>query len=195
MIAFLRGRLAHVAENHCVLDVGGVGYRVAMSTGSIASLPAEGDEVTVHTHMHVREDEMALFGFESIAEKDLFEMLITVSGVGPKVALAALSSCEADVLSRAIAEEDVALVSSVPGIGKKTSQRIILDLKDRLAAVEGVGPASSAADGARGETREALAAMGFTSAEVSAALKGFDGRADDVQGLLKYALARLGGSS
>jgi Holliday junction DNA helicase RuvA len=195
MIVFLSGRLARVAEDHCVLDVGGVGYRVAMSTGSLAALPAEGDEVTVHTHMHVREDEMALFGFESDVEKGLFEKLITVSGVGPKVALAALSSFDADQLSQAIADEDVALVSSVPGIGTKTAQRVILDLKDKLVlTTDGAAPTSVSSD-ARGEVREALAGMGFSAAETSAAIKGYDGPPDDAQGLLKYALARLGGGS
>ena len=82
MIASLTGRLVAIGEDACVLDVSGVGYRVAMSTGSLASLPAEGDEVTVHTYLHVREDELSLFGFESTAEKELFELLITVSGVG-----------------------------------------------------------------------------------------------------------------
>ena len=119
MIAFLRGRLTHKAEDHCVLDVGGVGYRVSMPAGSLASLPAEGDEVIIHTHMHVREDEMALYGFENAAEKRVFEKLITVSGVGPKVALTALSAYDADTLVRAIVNEDAALVSSVSGIGNK----------------------------------------------------------------------------
>jgi Holliday junction DNA helicase RuvA len=195
MIAFLTGRVAHVSEDHCVLDVGGVGFRVAMSTSALAALPAEGDEVTIQTHLHVRDDEMSLFGFESQSEKVLFERLITVSGVGPKVALAALSSYDAETLSQAIADEDVAVVSSIPGIGAKTAQRIILDLKDRLVTA-GVADAPRGDSGdARGEVREALAGMGFTAAEASAAVKGFDGPADDAQALLKYALGRLGGGS
>ena len=195
MIAFLTGRIASKGEDHCVLDVGGVGYSIAMSTGALASLPAEGDEVTIHTHMHVREDELSLFGFESLAEKDLFERLITVSGVGPKVALAALSSYDAEVLTQAIVDEDVAVVSSVPGIGSKTAQRIILDLKDKLAPIASAPTGASRDAGASAEAREALAAMGFSSAESAAALKGYDGPADDAGALLKYALARLGGGA
>jgi len=195
MIAFLTGRLAEKTGAHVVLDVSGVGYRVAMSTSSLAALPAEGDEVTLHTYMYVREDEMALFGFENKAEQDLFERLITVSGVGPKVALAALSSYAPDTMVDAIAREDVALISSVPGIGKKTAQRIILDLKDKLGVPGGIGAPAAGVAGVdtASEAREALVAMGFSSAEVASAMKGYEGPADDTESLVKYALRRLGG--
>ncbi len=136
MIAFLAGTVASKSAGHCLLEVGGIGYRLAMSTSSLAALPAVGDEVIVHTHLHVREDELSLFGFESDAEKLAFEQLITVSGVGPKVALATLSALSPDALSAAVASEDVATISGVPGIGKKTAQRIILDLKDKLGTGE-----------------------------------------------------------
>lgn len=196
MIAFLTGRVARKAASYALLEVGGVGYKVAMSTGSLSALPAEGDEVTVWTYLYVREDELALFGFESEAEKESFEQLITVTGVGPKVALATLSALSPEALARAIAVDDVAMISTVPGIGKKTAQRIILDLKDKLGVVElGIG-ASRRADGAGAalaETSEALLAMGFCTAEVSAAVKGFEGEGGDAQALLKYALRRLGG--
>lgn len=195
MIAFLTGRIASKAEDHCVIDVGGIGYRVAMSTGSLSALPAEGDVVTVHTYMHIREDEMSLFGFESPAEKALFEKLITVSGVGPKVALAALSSFDAAVLAQAIVDEDAAVVSSVPGIGGKTAQRIILDLKDKLASVGIASSSVSGEAGAATEAKEALAAMGFSAAEAAAAIRGFDGPASDAEALLKHALGRLGGGA
>ena len=115
----------------------GVGYQLAMSSSSLYALPPDGDTVTVHTYLYVREDELSLFGFESLAEKRAFELLITVSGVGPKVALAALSTLSPDDLAAAVAAEDVAMISSVPGIGAKTAQRIILDLKDKLGAVVG----------------------------------------------------------
>jgi len=193
VISFLTGRVAEKSPGFCVLDVGGVGFRMAMSTGSLASLPAEGDSVTVHVHLYVREDELSLFGFESTDERALFEQLLTVSGVGPKVALATLSAFTPPVLTEAIAREDVALISSVPGIGKKTAQRIILDLKDRLglpdlaAATPGVGADVAA------EATEALLGMGFSSGEVATALRGYEGRPDDAQALLKHALRRLGG--
>lgn len=197
MIAFLTGRIAHKSATHVVLDVGGVGFSVAMSTGSLAALPAEGDAVTVYTHLQVREDEMSLYGFENVAERGLFEKLITVSGVGPKVALAALSSLAPDVLAGAIVGEDVALLSSVPGVGKKTAQRVILDLKDKLGgeAQAGGGPASGRAADAAGEARDALVSMGFSSAEATLALAGYDGPSGDSAAIVRHALKRLGGGA
>ena len=195
MIAFLTGRVASKTESGCVIDVGGVGYRVSMSTSSIASLPAEGDEVTVHTYLHVREDEMSLFGFENGEEMEMFGHLITVSGVGPKVALAALSSFPPQTLSEAICAEDAGVVSSIPGVGKKTAQRIILDLKDKVAAGAGGDTSATATADAAGEARDALTAMGFSAAEIAVALKGYDGGEDDAQALLTHGLKRLGGGS
>jgi len=194
MIAFLSGRVASKGAGFALIEVAGIGYRLAMSTSSLSALPAVGDTVIVHTHMHVREDEISLFGFESEAEKAAFELLITVSGVGPKVALATLSALSADELSAAVTAEDVATISGVPGIGKKTAQRIILDLKDKLGAGE-LGAAAASARGAGAalaEATDALLAMGFSSAEAAAALKGADGAAS-ASALLKHALQRLGG--
>jgi holliday junction DNA helicase RuvA len=195
MIAFLTGRVVRKGAAYALLDVGGVGYRLAMTTGSLSALPAEGDEVTVWTHLYVREDELSLFGFENEAEKESFEQLITVSGVGPKVALATLSALTPDALAQAVAVDDVAMISTVPGIGKKTAQRIILELKDKLGVSElGATAARRAGGGAAlAETSDALLAMGFSAAEVSAAVKGFAGESADAQTLLKYALRRLGG--
>lgn len=193
MIAFLTGRVAAKAPTHALLDVGGVGYKLAMSTISLAALPAEGDEVTVHTYLHVREDELSLFGFESEAEKTSFERLITVSGVGPKVALATLSALSPDALATAIALDDVATISSVSGIGKKTAQRIILDLKDKLGVSDlGVPGKGLGAGAAAAEASDALLSMGFSPAEVSQSLKGYADDPADAQSLLKHALKRLG---
>ncbi|MDP2183459.1 MAG: Holliday junction branch migration protein RuvA [Actinomycetota bacterium] len=196
MIAMLTGRVVEKTATGAVLDVCGVGYRVAMSTGSLAALPVEGDSVTVFTHLHVREDELSLFGFENAEERSLFEKLITVSGVGPKVALAALSSFAPGVLAEAIAREDAVLVSSIPGVGKKTAQRIILDLRDKLIAVglKDTHGSVMADDDAAAEARGALMAMGFSSAEIAAALNGYDGPGD-AQTLLRHALKRLGGGA
>jgi len=191
VIAFLTGRVAAKTAAYALLDVGGVGYKLAMSTVSLAALPAQGDEVTVHTYLYVREDELSLFGFESEAEKTAFEQLITVSGVGPKVALATLSALSPDALATAIALDDVATISSVSGIGKKTAQRIILDLKDKLGVAD-PGAAGQGAGAAAAEASDALLSMGFSSAEVSQALKGYAGGPSDAQALLKHALKRLG---
>jgi Holliday junction DNA helicase RuvA len=192
MIAFLTGRLAAKTTTHALIEVGGVGFKLAMSTPSLASLPSEGDEVTVFTYLHVREDELSLFGFEADDERALFERLITVSGVGPKVALAVLSALSPDTLKRALAAEDVVLLSSVPGIGKKTAQRLIIELKDKLdlpdLAPSGGGPEPVAAAAAR----DALLSMGFSPGEASAALVGAPADASAEQ-LLKLALKSLGG--
>lgn len=192
MIAFLRGRIAAKTGAACLLDVGGVGYRVSMPTPALADLPAEGEIITVLTHLQVREDEWQLFGFLAEADRELFELLITVSGVGPKVALAVLSSMTADSLAGALAAEDVALISSVPGIGKKTAQRIIVELKDKLVPEGFATAAASKATPAQAEARDALLAMGFAPAEASAALAGAEGTTAET--LLKQALKRLGGT-
>lgn len=193
MIAHVTGRIAAKSASSCVIDVGGVGLRLFMSTNALAHLPAEGDDVTVFTHLHVREDDLTLFGFESLDEQELFEKLITVSGVGPKVALSALSSFAPADLATAVAREDDALIASVPGIGKKTAQRIIIELKDRLGAGE-LNPRAGARKGASNEAADALVSMGFSTAEVAVALKGYEGP-DDAQAMLRHALKRLGGGA
>jgi Holliday junction DNA helicase RuvA len=193
VIAFLTGRIAEKGAGHVVLDVGGVGFHIAMSTGSLAALPAEGDSVTVRTHLQVREDELSLYGFENADEKALFEKLITVSGVGPRVALSALSSFRPSALIEAVAREDVTLLSSISGVGKKTAQRIIIELKDKLGVPDLAGAATGAAASMHAEARDALLSMGFSAAEVATALDKYDGAPDDSQALLKHALRRLGG--
>ncbi|TDB38887.1 MAG: Holliday junction branch migration protein RuvA [Actinobacteria bacterium] len=193
MIAFLTGRIAEKGAGHVVLDVGGVGLRVAMSTGSIAALPAEGDSVTVRTHLQVREDELSLYGFENADEKSLFEKLITVSGVGPRVALSALSSFRSAALAEAVAREDVGLLSSIPGVGKKTAQRIIIELKDKLGVPDLAAATSGAGASTHAEARDALLGMGFSAAEVATALDRYEGDPENSQALLKHALRRLGG--
>lgn len=194
MIAFLKGILAGRSLTEAYIDVQGVGYAVAMSQASLAKLPAAGEAVQVLTHLQVRDDGIALFGFLSAEEKVLFEKLITVSGVGPKVALAALSSFSPDKLANAIAAQDVALVSKIPGVGKKTASRIILELKGSLdQGIESLfenGEEQQANTALKG-AREALLAMGFTSAEADLALKGAEEGASE-QALIQYGLKKLG---
>jgi Holliday junction DNA helicase RuvA len=193
MIAHVTGRVAGKSATSAVIEVGGIGLRLYMSTTALSHLPAEGDDVTVFTFLHVREDELALFGFESLEEQELFEKLITVSGIGPKVALSALSALSPSDLIGAIAREDDALIATVPGIGKKTAQRMIVELKDRVGAGE-LGPRSASRGNAGAEVAAALASMGFGSAEVAVALKGYDGP-DGAEPMLRHALKRLGGGA
>ncbi|MDD6729642.1 MAG: Holliday junction branch migration protein RuvA [Eggerthellaceae bacterium] len=193
MIAFLKGRLAAKTESAVVIDVGGVGYAVGMSAHSLSSMPAVGEAVQIYTYLLVREDALTLYGFANMAEKALFEQLISVSGVGPKVALAALSSYTTEALSNAIIASDTTAVSRIPGIGKKTAQRIILELQGTLESASQQQDNLFAAGNAQAvkAATEDLLAMGFSSAEAEVALKGAGAGADEAA-LLQYALKRLG---
>lgn len=195
MIAFLTGTVAAKGDGFALLDVNGVGYRLLMSATSLSTMPAEGDRVTVQTHLHVREDELTLFGFEGEEERAAFEALIAVSGVGPKVALATLSVLSPDTLAAAVATGDSALLASVPGVGKKTAARMLLDLADKLSSPSGATPSAAGASGSSGmgQAREALLSMGFTAAEVTVALGGAP--QDDTEAAIRHALLRLGGGS
>lgn len=196
MIAFLVGRIIEKSSVHVVLDVGGVGYRLMMPTTSIEAMSPLDHEARLHTYLHLRAEEISLFGFVSAQEKMLFEKLIGVSGVGPKVALAVLSSFSFDMLVGAIMDGDVGLIATTPGVGKKTAQRIIIDLKDSLEAL-GFHATSSAlsasAGSAAAEVREALCAMGFTPSESTAAMRPFSGDTGDSKAWVQDALRRLGG--
>lgn len=199
MIAFLKGALAGKTAACAYIDVQGVGYAVGMSQGALSKLPAVGESVQVHTYLQVSDNGIALYGFLTLEEKALFERLIGVSGVGPKVALAALSSFTPEALVAAVQAQDVAAVQKIPGVGKKTASRIILELKGSfdqgLASLFDVSGAPSSAVVAAAErlkgAREALLALGFASAEAEVALKGAPEDADE-NALIKYALKRLG---
>jgi Holliday junction DNA helicase RuvA len=145
MIAYLRGRLISKRPNQAIVDVGGVGYDVAISVPTFSELPGDGGDVSLHIHTHVREDAIALFGFLRSQEKQLFEKLIAVSGIGPKLAITILSGMAAEEMVRAIRENDVARLTKIPGIGKKTAERMVLELRDKLegfAAGEAARPAT-----------------------------------------------------
>lgn len=193
MIVLLTGSVVGKRPGGVILDVGGVGYELAMSTASLAALPADGDTVTVHTYLHLREDAVSLFGFESAAEKEFFERLIGVSGVGPKVALAALSALSPGALAEAIARGDVAMISSTPGIGKKTAERIILELKDRLDMPDLSGVPAAVAPDAYSEALDALVEMGFSRTEVARAMADAADEEARAEDLVRHALKRLGG--
>lgn len=198
MIAFLAGRVIEKSSAYVVLDVGGVGYRLMMSTPSLEAMPPLDQEARLHTYLHLRAEEISLFGFASAQERMLFEKLIGVSGVGPKVALAVLSSLNFEMLAGAIANGDVGLIATTPGVGKKTAQRIIIDLKDSLEAM-GFSAASpmvaAGAGSAAAEVRDALCAMGFTPSEATAAMRPFSGDTSDSKSWVQDALRRLGGGA
>ena len=155
MIASLRGVLAGLEGGQCVVEAGGVGYLVHISTHTARALPQPGEEVFVHTHQVVREDALMLFGFASLEERRMFELLITVSGVGPKVALAALSGMKPAMLARAIRDENIAALVGIPGVGRKTAERLIVELRDKLEVVT----AAAGAAGGGGAAQEPAAGV------------------------------------
>lgn len=200
MIAQLRGKPVALRPEGLVLDVGGVGYLVAATPRATRDWDVA-DEITVHTYLHVREDTLQLFGFADADERELFELLMTVQGIGPKVALAIVSGSSPSELVRAVALEDVARFMAIPGIGKKTAQRVVMELKDKLGSVGAVslaGAKGGAGGGAGGAgedgagagggrrgglgaqaaghlaAREALVALGFSLVEAEERLSGID---------------------
>jgi Holliday junction DNA helicase RuvA len=195
VIAQVRGRLLRKAPQEAVVDVGGVGYRVAIPLSTFYRIGEPGEDVTLLTHTHVREDALALFGFLTAAEQALFERLIAVSGVGPRLALSILSGIEAPDLVAALRASDVVRLTRIPGVGKKTAERLVLELKDKvtgLAAAE--EPASAPASSAKEDLVSALLHLGYSRPEaekgVDRALKEGEGRFED---LLRRTLRILSG--
>jgi holliday junction DNA helicase RuvA len=137
MIGYLRGRVLEKRPNQVLLDVQGVGYDLAIPVSTYYQLPEPPAEVQLHVHTHVREDALALFGFVTLGEKKMFEKLMTVSGIGPRLAITILSGLEAPELVRSIRGNDLVRLTHIPGVGKKTAERMVLELRDKLAEVEG----------------------------------------------------------
>lgn len=190
MIGRLSGTLAAVGVDTVLIDVGGVGYDVAVTSRTFVELPGVGSEVVLHTHLQVREDLMALFGFTSSDERDLFRLLLGVSGLGPKVALAILATMSGDDLRRVVATDDMAALIAVPGIGKRSAQKYLLELKPKLEVPDGALQTS----GPLGEVRLALEGLGIQADEISGALR--DMPADlPVEEMLRRSLQALGKQS
>lgn len=193
MIAMLRGRVAHVTPGELVIDVHGVGYLVKVPPATFGPL---GEELVLHTHLAVREDAMTLYGFPDAAGRDLFETLLGVTGFGPKLALAAIGTLGADGLRRAVLSEDVHAITAVPGVGKKSAQRVILELREKLGAAPGGELPGGAETTGRAQilvqVREALTALGYAPAEVQRALATLpEDDGTSVEELLRHALRAL----
>lgn len=202
MIASLRGRLASKNAGDCVIEAGGVGYRVHISTHTAAALTEPGGEVFLHTHQVVREDALMLFGFAEAEERRLFELLITVSGVGPRVALAVLSGLKPQALARAIRDENLAALVAIPGVGRKTAERLVVELRDKLdvlaaaaaagpgAADRGVLPRSERFD----DAVAALVRLGYSASQAQDAVRRVAETEEGatLEDLVRRALARLG---
>lgn len=205
MIAHLRGELVAASADSVILDVNGVGYRCLVPSSTRSRLPAIGQVVHLFTSLQVREDSMTLFGFLSPGEYDLFALLLRVDGVGPKVALGILSAITPEAFRRAIAFEDITALCRVPGIGKKTAQRMVLDLKDKVGAVgpdAGVEPVGMVGDAPGGgipgdawsEATDALMSLGYSRVEAAQALERARkeaGEAPTVETLVRLGLKQL----
>jgi holliday junction DNA helicase RuvA len=173
VIARLRGKAVAWDADGLILDVGGVGYRLFATPAAVKKADGQ-DEVVLETHLHVREDAMQLYGFADPGERELFEQLLSVSGVGPKVALAIVSGYSPAELRRAIVREDDALFQTIPGIGKKTAQRVVLELKEKIAPLAAVeAPHLGAGDG-HTVARDALVELGYSVAEAEQRLAEVD---------------------
>ena len=200
MIGYLRGRVSFLGNDSCFLDVGGVGYRVYVSTATRSKLVLD-EERQLFTYLSVREDAMQLYGFLSQEEYDLFELLLSVSGIGPKMALGILSAITASELAAAIQRENTAALTKLPGIGKKTAARMILELKDKLSAIAAMSDTELAAEllpaGEPGdetaEAAEALLAFGYTQAEIQPVLKKAKAKCKTVEEMIKFSLREFGG--
>ena len=194
MIAHLRGKLLAKHPNQAVVETAGVGYDVTISVPTFSELPAVGGEVSLHIHTHVREDALALYGFLRPSEKLLFEKLLTVSGIGPKLAITILSGMAADEMVGAIRGNDVARLTRIPGIGKKTAERMVLELRDKLPpqgpAVARAVPAMSAAEE---DVLSALLNLGYQRAAAEKALASAtkSGQAGSFDSLFRESLAGL----
>jgi Holliday junction DNA helicase RuvA len=190
VIGFLNGIVAGRTADGCFLDVGGVGYRLSCSATTMGALPSDGRRIRLWTHTYVREEQLALFGFASEAEQHMFEALLTVGGVGPKVALAVCSAFTPDSFRGALATDDAASIATVPGIGKKTAQRIVIDLKERLS-IPDLHVVTSGRD-ALAEARSALENLGYSPGEVRAALAEAEVTGEErVEDVIKTALKVL----
>lgn len=190
MIAFVDGTIATKAGDYCLIDVNGVGYRAACSSQTLAALPNEDDRARLWIYTYVREDTLALYGFATQAEQRIFEALLGVSGVGPKVALQLCSGFSPDAFRRALVTDDVATISSIPGIGKKTAQRILLELKEKLELPD-LSIVGSRPD-VLSQARSALENLGYSPGEVRAALGEVQPSAEDaVAEVVKSALKLL----
>ncbi|MBZ4667822.1 MAG: holliday junction helicase RuvA [Epulopiscium sp.] len=196
LISFIKGILDYMTEEWIIVDVNGIGYKIYISSSTVSKLPSVGKEVKIFTHLQVKEDELALYGFMSQDELNMFERLISVSGIGPKGALGILSTLSPADLCMAVITEDIKTLSSAPGIGKKTAQRMILELKDKINTLEAVGLGGETVlevqqNGTAEEAIFALTALGYSRVDAAKAVKEVFKEDMSVEEMIKAALKKL----
>jgi len=191
MISFLSGKILNKGNGFIVLRVGDIGYKIFVNTG-IMSESRIGDSLEIYTHQHVREDALDLFGFKDMAGLELFELLISISGVGPKTALGVLSVGSANEIRESIACGDAALLTKVSGIGKKTAERVVLELRDKMGVLEKREIGSESSSSIASDEIDALMALGYSLADAREALKRVDPEIKGSGARIKEALRRMG---
>ena len=198
MYAYLIGKVAEIEEDNLVLEVGNIGYNIKVPGSVAAQLPPVGQQVKVYTYTSVREDALQLFGFLTKDDLRMYRMLITVSGIGPKGGLSLLGAMSADEIRMAVLTQDAKAIARAPGIGNKTAQRLILDLRDKISLEDAFSPEQGSAvqgtgvlDQARNEAVEALTALGYPASDALRAVKAVEQEDMDVEALLKAALRKL----
>jgi len=190
VIAHIRGKLIAKRPGQAVVEAGGIGYDIAITVPTFSELPTVGNEVALHVHTHVREDAIALFGFLRASEKQLFEKLISVSGIGPKLAITVLSGMAAEAMVGALRSNDVAQLTKIPGIGKKTAERMVLELRDKLEAFA-VSPAAAPVSAVEQDVISALENLGYQRAIAEKAVAAANGAdAPSFDELFRKALAQ-----
>ncbi len=196
MIDFVEGKLAEKSEEGAVIDVGGLGLFLCVSTSTLQGLPKVGEKARMHSYLHVKEDILQLYGFSGRQEREIFLRLIGVSGIGPKAAMAILSAYDPESFVRIVATEDLEAITAVSGVGKKSGQRILLELKDKLAPLagdlSGIAARGDGGDMYR-EAREALKGLGYGAAEVNRALDEYSSEEPRLEEMIRFGLKRLGG--
>ena len=193
MISFVEGALEAVGPDHVVVRVGGVGLQVFVSASTIGSIGGPGQQLRLQTHFHFKEESMALYGFETLEELKLFRMLLNVAGMGPRTSLSALGVMPPNDLASAILSEDVQALTRVPGVGRRTAARIVLELKGSLEKDWGVMAGAAAAGPADPDAIEALVALGYGQSEARAAVGAVEGGASmPLEEQVRQALQRLG---
>ncbi len=199
MIAYIKGTLERRAESYIIIETGGIGYQIFVSPATLAKLPQTGEMVKVFTYFSVKEDGVSLYGFASAEEQEMFHKLLTVSGVGPKGALGFLSQLTPQEIILAIISEDVKTLSKAPGVGRKTAQRVILELKDKFKTeealsmggeVQGIVETSAGGD-AKFEAIDAMTALGYSRSEAAKAVNAVAAEGMSTEDILKAALKKM----
>lgn len=197
MISYIKGTLVHRGESYIVLETGGIGYQIFVSAGFLSKMPETGKEMKIFTYMSVKEDGISLFGFSSKEEQEMFLKLLTVGGVGPKGALGFLSQLSPQEIVMAVLSGDEKTLSKAPGVGRKTAQRVILELKDKCTTEDGIAISMEAAEeagavgGARFEAIEAMTALGYSRSEAAKVVGQVAAEGMTIEDILKAALKKM----